>query len=143
MIFPDANSNFWGLGNCDSCLKSSRKDTGGLLARRLISRRIKWTPLRRTNAIDYAPVLFGIYGGVIYHHGCGSRRMHIAVHKHACHGSKRLQRKLARIYKIMSDCIFRQLSTSESFFSKFELLPVSNNYNAFVHPQLNGLGEVG
>jgi hypothetical protein len=49
-------------------------DIGGNLLYLLESRGLKWTPLLRTNTVDVHPVLFGVYGGVIYHHGAGSRR---------------------------------------------------------------------
>jgi hypothetical protein len=49
-------------------------DVGGNLLYLLESRGLRWTPLLRSNVVDPHPVLFGVYGGVIYHHGAGSRR---------------------------------------------------------------------
>ena len=48
-------------------------DTGALLWQRLERRGIAWHPLLRTNKVDLHPVLFGVYGDLVYHHGTGSR----------------------------------------------------------------------
>jgi len=34
---------------------------------------IDWYPIIRTNTKDIHPLFYGIYGDMIYHHGCGSR----------------------------------------------------------------------
>jgi hypothetical protein len=49
-------------------------DVGGNLLYLLEKRGLEWTPLLRTNLRDVHPVLFGVYGDLIYHHGAGSRR---------------------------------------------------------------------
>lgn len=49
-------------------------DVGGNLLRLLELHDKTWTPLLRTNAVDWHPVFFGVYGGVVYHHGAGFRR---------------------------------------------------------------------
>jgi hypothetical protein len=48
-------------------------DVGGNLLKQITDRRINWLPLRRTNTKNLHPLFFGIYGGVIYHHGAGFR----------------------------------------------------------------------
>jgi hypothetical protein len=48
-------------------------DPGGKLLKTLEERGIGWTPLLRTNKKDLHPIFFGVYGGVIYHHGAGFR----------------------------------------------------------------------
>jgi hypothetical protein len=48
-------------------------DPGGKLLKALEERGIGWTPLLRTNAKDLHPIFFGVYGGLIYHHGAGFR----------------------------------------------------------------------
>jgi hypothetical protein len=48
-------------------------DAGGRLFRILAERRIEWTPLLRSNVRNLHPLLFGIYGDLIYHHGAGFR----------------------------------------------------------------------
>jgi len=48
-------------------------DVGGRLLSNLNGRSIPWRPIRRSNSIDLHPVLYGIYGRHIYHHGAGFR----------------------------------------------------------------------
>jgi hypothetical protein len=48
-------------------------DPGGKLLKALEERGIGWTPLLRTNRKDLHPIFFGVYGGLIYHHGAGFR----------------------------------------------------------------------
>ena len=51
-------------------------DMGARLWTDLDARGIDWYPILRTNAVDLHPVFFGIYGGIVYHHGAWS---HIAM----------------------------------------------------------------
>lgn len=48
-------------------------DVGGNLLRLLQLGAREWSPLRRTNQIGDHPLWFGVYGGVVYHHGAGFR----------------------------------------------------------------------
>ncbi len=48
-------------------------DVGGNLLKKLEDRGVDWLPMRRTNKKDLHPLLFGIYGDLIYHHGAGFR----------------------------------------------------------------------
>jgi hypothetical protein len=48
-------------------------DVGGRLLEALEQRRIEWTPILRTNVRDLHPVLFGVYGDLVYHHGAAFR----------------------------------------------------------------------
>jgi hypothetical protein len=48
-------------------------DTGGNLLRLLELRQKTWVPLLRTNHHDLHPLWYGIYGGIVYHHGAGFR----------------------------------------------------------------------
>lgn len=50
-------------------------DVGGNLLWLLERDGIEWTPLLRTNRVDLHPVWFAVYGGIVYHHGAGFRRM--------------------------------------------------------------------
>ena len=43
-------------------------DTGGWLQGFLEEGNIKWKRLKRTASISWHPVMFGVYGGIIYHH---------------------------------------------------------------------------
>ncbi|MDD2549139.1 MAG: hypothetical protein PHD00_03485 [Bacteroidales bacterium] len=51
-------------------------DVGGNLLNKLNSERIKWIPLNRTHSLGSHPLLFGIYGNLVYHHGAGFRNAH-------------------------------------------------------------------
>lgn len=46
-------------------------DTGAAMIPALDGRR--WTPMLRSNTHNPHPVFFAVYGGLIYHHGAGSR----------------------------------------------------------------------
>ena len=48
-------------------------DVGGNLLGKLEEGSIDWLPLHRTNTFNLHPVMFGIYGGLVYHHGAGFR----------------------------------------------------------------------
>lgn len=48
-------------------------DTGGNLLRILELNHKSWVPLLRTNHHGLHPLWYGIYGGVVYHHGAGFR----------------------------------------------------------------------
>ena len=48
-------------------------DPGGKLLKKLREREIGWTPVLRTNVKDLHPIMFGVYGDLIYHHGAGFR----------------------------------------------------------------------
>jgi len=48
-------------------------DVGGNLLRALERSGDQWTPLLRTNRVNLHPLWFGVYGGIVYHHGAGFR----------------------------------------------------------------------
>lgn len=48
-------------------------DVGGNLLGILERRQVGWHPLLRSNGTNLHPLWFGIYGGVVYHHGAGFR----------------------------------------------------------------------
>jgi|HubBroStandDraft_1064217.scaffolds.fasta_scaffold145304_2 hypothetical protein len=49
-------------------------DVGGNLLGILERGKIEWCPLLRSNRTNLHPLWFGIYGGVVYHHGAGFRQ---------------------------------------------------------------------
>lgn len=49
-------------------------DVGGNLMRALQRNGVSWTPLHRSHQLGEHPVFFGVYGGLVYHHGAGFRR---------------------------------------------------------------------
>jgi hypothetical protein len=48
-------------------------DVGGNLLRQLELTNTPWVEVLRSNARELDPVFFGVYGGVVYHHGAGFR----------------------------------------------------------------------
>lgn len=48
-------------------------DVGGQLLSTLDQRSIAWRPILRSNTVDVHPLLYGVYGRHIYHHGAGFR----------------------------------------------------------------------
>jgi hypothetical protein len=48
-------------------------DVGGNLLRALERSGDGWTPLLRSNRVNLHPLWFGVYGGIVYHHGAGFR----------------------------------------------------------------------
>lgn len=48
-------------------------DVGGALLGTLEREGHAWHPLLRTNTVELHPVMFAVYGGLVYHHGAGSR----------------------------------------------------------------------
>jgi hypothetical protein len=48
-------------------------DVGANLLASLERSSTPWTPLLRTNRVNPHPLWFGVYGGVVYHHGAGFR----------------------------------------------------------------------
>jgi hypothetical protein len=68
-------------------------DVGGNLLRRLQLTGTPWVEVLRTNRSGPDPIFFGIYGGVVYHHGAGFRgaerlnRLHFALAPDSVAGS--------------------------------------------------------
>jgi hypothetical protein len=48
-------------------------DVGGNLLRSLELNRMEWGKMLRSNRVNLQPLLYGVYDGVVYHHGGGSR----------------------------------------------------------------------
>ena len=64
----------WSAGHCWKSRDGSwTTDVGGNLLRALELAGARWTPLLRSNRVDLHPLWYGIYGGVVYHHGAGFR----------------------------------------------------------------------
>jgi len=51
----------------------NRKDVGGRILNALEDKKIAWLPLDRSNRRNVHPVLFGVYGDLVYHHGAAFR----------------------------------------------------------------------
>jgi hypothetical protein len=57
-------------------------DVGGALYDQLRQRATPWLPLLRTNTFNPHPLLFGVYGHRVYHHGAGFRSVPTRVDLH-------------------------------------------------------------
>ena len=68
------NGLSWELGS-DPVVQTA----GVVLHRKLKSLGVEWKPLLRSNAVDLHPLYFGIYGGLIYHHGAGNREVYDSI----------------------------------------------------------------
>jgi hypothetical protein len=44
------------------------------LLKQLADRNVEWLPLLRSNKVNLHPLFFGIYEGLVYHHGAGFRK---------------------------------------------------------------------
>jgi hypothetical protein len=64
----------WSPGHCWTT-RSGRvlTDVGGNLLRCLERSGADWTPILRSNRIDFHPLFFGVYGDIVYHQGGGFR----------------------------------------------------------------------
>lgn len=51
-------------------------DVGGELLKLLDEKKINWYKMNRSNKMNMAPLCFGIYDNIIYHHGLGFRKGH-------------------------------------------------------------------
>jgi hypothetical protein len=60
-------------------------DVGGELLRILNENRILWKKLPRSNTRNLHPLLFGIYGDLVYHHGTGFRTSAMLMLDHVEH----------------------------------------------------------
>lgn len=50
-----------------------RSDVGAVLWEKLKKQEIDWLPMHRSNTLDLHPLWFGVYEGLIYHHGAAFR----------------------------------------------------------------------
>jgi hypothetical protein len=48
-------------------------DVGAILLRSLILKGVEWGKLHRSNRVNLHLLFFAVYGGIVYHHGAGSR----------------------------------------------------------------------
>jgi hypothetical protein len=55
-------------------LSQAVSDFGGKVLKALEDRGIEWFPILRSNRRNLHPIMFGVYGGLVYHHGAGFRK---------------------------------------------------------------------
>ena len=111
-------------------------DTGANLMWALDQNEEQWTPLLRSNRVNLHPLFFGIYGGIVYHHGAGFRRMISRADLAAAgRGSKAPTTAFARFVdsarrllttrsergnRKLSDEIFQQILRDPAFYQQFQ-----------------------
>ncbi len=114
-----------------------RQDAGGRVLTKLEEQNIDWQPLLRSNKRDLHPVLFAVYGDLVYHHGAGFRNVGTTVDKHLVGAlrwkiggeawkrgirsfvsRKRLEKRM-RINQRMSAEIFDQISRDDDYVRRF------------------------
>lgn len=75
--------------------EESVSDVGAELLRVLRERNLAWRALLRSNLRDLDPLLFAVYGDVVYHHGAGFRADPTRLHATARRRRRRAARDLA------------------------------------------------
>lgn len=73
-------------------------DTGGKLLAAIEEKGLKWHPILRSNKRNLHPVMFGVYGDVIYHHGAGFRKKTTRYDKLLI--DKQLQQQFSKVYSL-------------------------------------------
>ena len=116
-------------------------DVGGNLLRNLRGKGVEWYPLLRSNTVNVHPLWFGLYGGIIYHHGAGFRdpvcRCDMSLSRKAFHRvipqsllcrlrkNKRIRRMYRKVsvassVKSLSEEIYQSIIHDDTFFTRFE-----------------------
>lgn len=106
-------------------------DVGGNLRWQLERAGLAWTPLLRANGRELHPVWFGLYGGIVYHHGAGFRSMISRLdHEITSHGLgdspvDRVRRTIrlrarARAASRHSDEVFADIQADPTFYRRFQ-----------------------
>ena len=131
---PEDVDSPWLPHSVYSILNPVKRDTAGALYQCLLKSRAKWTPLNRTNVIDYFPVLFGIYGNIVYHHGCGSRRPLVDIHRIGVKFSRRQLMNMADSYGAVGEAIYQRIKVDDEFYKLFtgeeHVGPISPRYES-------------
>lgn len=73
--FWEKNNLSWKGDQFDNDINSRMIDTGSYLLSYFTKNKITWTPIRLTSSLTLDPVLFVIYGDIIYHHGGATRKI--------------------------------------------------------------------
>jgi hypothetical protein len=113
-------------------------DVGGNLLFALQSRNMPWTPLTRSNRHNLHPLWFGVYGGIVYHHGAGFRPRKMMSRHDSREIRARLPPRLSRLGRWwrrqqvgrrkaqrerenaqLSEHVFQQLTRDPEFFRQF------------------------
>lgn len=106
-------------------------DVGGNLLGRLEQEKIIWYPILRSNKKNLHPLMFGVYGDIIYHHGAGFRSTVFRMGKqHRIHRSKFIRKMTYFLNKNkvktelkenarLSENVYTKIQVDEQFFKEF------------------------
>lgn len=130
----------WSVGAWRNAAGEEVADLGGKLWKDLRDRGIAWTPLLRSNVRDLHPVLFGVYGNLIYHHGAGFRRVftrrdeielqqRVAAAPDSSSGKLYADLRRAREdeNERLSEQVFREIQSNEHFAEDLFLTPAPSS----------------
>lgn len=98
-------------------------DVGGNLLYLLESSSSTWTPLLRTNTRNLHPIMFAVYGDIVYHHGAGFRkpwsRFEISENPLLGFGSivaRGWRNRAKRKNQALSDWVFKRIQEDPLFY---------------------------
>ena len=112
-------------------------DVGGNLLGILSAQSIPWYPMQRSNRVDLHPVFFGIYDGIVYHHGAGFRHSWSRVDQAligrgpasggflrrwllALHPAHHRARRHLEGNESLKDMVYREVRSDAQFFRRFQ-----------------------
>lgn len=110
----------------------TRRDAGGKVLARLKELGVDWFPLVRTNRRELHPVLFAVYGDLVYHHGAGFRSAGTVVDKYLAGGyrwqsppmswiAERRHQRFKRRNLKLSEEVFEEIRRDDRFIERFFL----------------------
>lgn len=106
----------WRAGPRHECRNGRRwSDAGARLLTTLTQRGERWHPLVRTNTVNIHRLFFGVYGGLIYHHGAGFRRPLSKGEVAECGGDRARIERLAERNRRASAEMLTALRTDPEF----------------------------
>jgi CRISPR/Cas system-associated protein endoribonuclease Cas2 len=94
---------------------------GPVLKLWLESQGLRWVSMLRTNVYDLHPLYFGVYGGMIYHHGAGNREVYDSIDiwpRKGLNPSVDLDLRYPSILKFnkrLSDLVYDEIIRDDSF----------------------------
>jgi hypothetical protein len=119
----------WSRGPAWPLNGKEESDTGATLWRRLETQGVPWRRLLRSNQTNLNPLLFGVYGNLVYHHGAAFRpsitRWDSAAYVHLpipLRNFAGVRKRLANVYQ--SKRLIRRIRRDEHFYEELTGGPV-------------------
>lgn len=134
----------WNAGYTWKTPNGNITDIGGNLLEQLQQKGIDWLPIHRTKNLGSHPLLFGVYGSCIYHHGAGFRAPHTrsdldSKPKHPFWRAisklipaslpMKIRYKLHAYTRLYSATLRQNMKESQQIFEKIENAPTEIFYN--------------